>query len=97
MLITGSEPEDVIEADSYRRLAADLRANGKLAIADLTGAPLRAALKGGIDLLKLSHEELVRDGYAASDAVPDLLHGARRCTPPAPATCSYHARPRPRS
>ena len=78
MLITGSEPEDVIEADMYRRLTADLRANGKLAIADLTGAPLRAALEGGIELVKLSHEELVRGGYAASDALPDLLDGARR-------------------
>jgi 1-phosphofructokinase len=78
MLITGSEPDNVIEADTYRRLAADLRANGRLAIADLTGPPLRAALRGGIDLLKLSHEELVQNGYAASDAVPDLVDGARR-------------------
>jgi 1-phosphofructokinase len=78
MLLTGCEPADLVEADLYRRLADDLRANRKLAIADLTGSPLRAALEGGIELLKLSHEELVRDGYAASDALPDLVEGARR-------------------
>jgi 1-phosphofructokinase len=78
VLITGSEPEDIVEADMYRRLAADLRTNGKLAIADLTGSPLRAALEGGLELLKISHEELVREGYAASDSLPDLIDGARR-------------------
>jgi 1-phosphofructokinase len=78
LLMTGSEPEDVLEADMYRRLAVDLRSNGKTAIADLTGAPLRAALEGGIELLKISNEELVREGYAASDALPDLVEGARR-------------------
>ena len=77
-LITGSEPENIVEADLYRRLAGDLRANGKLAIADLTGSPLRAVLEGGIELLKLSDEELVQDGYAASDALSDLVEGARR-------------------
>lgn len=77
-LMTGCEPEDIVDAELYRRLAGDLRANGKLAIADLTGSPLRAALEGGIELLKLSHEELVRDGYAAGDALPDLVEGARR-------------------
>ncbi len=78
MLMTGSEPENIVEADLYRRLAGDLRANGKPAIADLTGAPLRAALEGGIELLRLSQEELLRDGYAASDALPDLVEGAHR-------------------
>ena len=78
LLITGSEPEDVLEADIYRRLAADLRTNGKRAIADLTGSPLRAALEGGLELLKISHEELVGEGYAVSDSLPDLVDGARR-------------------
>jgi 1-phosphofructokinase len=78
VLMTGCEPEHVIEADLYRRLAGDLRANGKLAIADLTGSPLRAALAGGIELLKISDEELIRDGHAASDALPDLVDAARR-------------------
>ena len=78
MLMTGSEPENIVEADLYRRLAGDLGASGKLAIADLTGSLLRTALEGGIELLRISHEELVRDGYAASDGLPDLVEGARR-------------------
>jgi 1-phosphofructokinase len=77
-LVTGCQPSDVVNAELYRRLAGDLRANGKLVIADLTGPPLRAVLEGGVELLRMSDEELVRDGYAASDAPADILAGARR-------------------
>lgn len=45
-LVTGCQPPDVVEAHLYRRLVGDLRVNGKLVIADLTGPPLRAALAG---------------------------------------------------
>jgi len=44
---------------------------------------LRAALAGGIELLKLSHEELIEAGYAASDALHDLAEGPVHCTRPA--------------
>ena len=77
-LLTGCQPNDVVEAVLYRRLAGDLRANGKIVIADLTGPPLHAVLLGGLDLLRLSAEELVRDGYAASDAPADILASAHR-------------------
>jgi 1-phosphofructokinase len=76
-LITGCQPPDLVGADIYRRLVADLRANGKPAIADLTGAPLRATLEGGVELLRLSDEELVRERYAAGDTLPDLVAAAR--------------------
>lgn len=75
-LITGCQPPDLLQADLYRRLAADLRANGKAAIADLTGPPLSAALEGGVDLLRLSEEEMLREGYVESDAPADLLAAA---------------------
>ncbi|MGZ4299226.1 MAG: 1-phosphofructokinase family hexose kinase [Solirubrobacteraceae bacterium] len=78
MLLTGTEPADIIDPDLYRRLASDLRRNGTRVIADLTGPPLRAALSGGIELLKISHEELVQESEAASGDIPDLLAGARR-------------------
>ena len=77
-MVTGCQPSDVVDAQLYRRLAGDLRANGKVVIADLTGPPLRAVLDGGVELLRLSEEELVRDGYAASDAPADISRGARR-------------------
>ena len=45
-MVTGCQPPDVVDADLYRRLVRDLRANGKIVIADLTGPPLRATLRG---------------------------------------------------
>ena len=77
-VVAGCQPPDVVEPDLYRRLVSDLRANGTPAIADLTGAPLDATLQGGVELLKLSHEELVAGGYAAGDRPSDLIDGARR-------------------
>lgn len=77
-LVTGCQPNDLIEADLYRRLVGDLRANGKIVIADLTGPPLRATLQAGVELLRLSAEELVLERYAASDALPDIVVGVRR-------------------
>jgi 1-phosphofructokinase len=77
-LITGCQPDNVIDPEVYRRLCADLRANGKSAIADLTGAPLRAVLKGGVELLRLSAEELVAENYAISSDPADLVMAARK-------------------
>ena len=77
-LVTGCRPSDVVDADLFRRLIGDLRANGKVVIADLTGPPLTAALQAGVELLRLSDEELVAEGYAAGDSVDELVAGARR-------------------
>ena len=77
-MITGCQPPDVVDPDLYRRLASDLRANGKRVIADLTGPPLQAALDGGIDLLKLSQRELLSERFADSDAPGDIAAGAHR-------------------
>ena len=76
-LLSGVQPEQILDADVYRRLAGDLRANDRTVIADLTGAPLAAALAGGLAALKLSHEELLAERRAASDDVDDLLEGMR--------------------
>jgi 1-phosphofructokinase len=64
MLLTGPHHERVLPGDFYRRLAADLRANDRRVIADLTGEALEGALKGGLDLLKMSDVEVVDGGYA---------------------------------
>jgi 1-phosphofructokinase len=63
----------VLPADFYRRLAGDLRANGKPVVADLSGEPLDCALDGGIAVLKVSHEELLEDGWAEDDSVESLV------------------------
>ncbi len=73
VLLTGVDPPTILESDIYRRLAGDLRSNGVRVIADLAGSPLKAALAGGIDLLKISDEEIVRAGLAASSSVENLL------------------------
>jgi 1-phosphofructokinase len=72
-LITGSQPHDVLEADLYRRLARDLRTNAKRVLADLTGPPLHAVLRGGVELLKLSSEELVDEGFAAGHQLSEIV------------------------
>ena len=63
----------VLPPDFYRRLASDLRANGKLVVADLSGEPLDCALEGGLDVLKVSHEELLADGRVKEDGVESLV------------------------
>jgi 1-phosphofructokinase len=62
----------VLPADHYRRLATDLRANGKAVIADLCGDPLACALAGGLTLLKISHEELQSDGRVTEGGEDEL-------------------------
>jgi len=77
-VLTGLPEPDLVPADLYRRLAGDLRANGVKVVADLSGAALASALEGGIDLLKVSHEELVADGYAEGEDEESLLQGVQR-------------------
>jgi 1-phosphofructokinase len=77
-MITGCEPSDIVNPDMYRRLASDLHANGKLVIANLTGPPLRTTLEGGVEMLRLSEDELVREHYAADDSAAEIAAGAQR-------------------
>jgi 1-phosphofructokinase len=77
----GPWPVPVVPPDHYRRLAADLRANGTPVVADLSGGPLACALEGGVTVLKVSHEELLADGRLADGAEADqaeLLAAMRR-------------------
>jgi 1-phosphofructokinase len=58
LVLTGQSGTPIVPRDVYCRLASDVRANGCMVIADLSGDDLREALKGGIDLLCFSHKEL---------------------------------------
>ncbi len=60
-VLTGPQ-EDVVPDDMYRRLALDARSNARFVVADLSGGRLESALEGGVDLLKVSDEELESDG-----------------------------------
>ena len=77
-VLSGPAHPSVVDPDIYRRLAADLTANGTRVVADLSGPHLAAALAGGIAFVKVSHEELIADGRAEDDSVESLITGARR-------------------
>lgn len=65
-ILGGPADPDTVPDHLYRRLAHDLRANGARVAADLSGAPRRAALDGGLTLLKISDEELEAEGLASA-------------------------------
>jgi 1-phosphofructokinase len=77
-VLTGTHLQEIVEADTYRRLASDLAANGTRVVADLAGELLASALEGGLHLVKLSHEELVKDGWSSSDSVEEIRAGIER-------------------
>ncbi|GAA3665270.1 PfkB family carbohydrate kinase [Microbacterium marinilacus] len=82
-ILSGPDGESTLPADTYRRLAADLRTNDVRVVVDLAGDRMLAALEGGIDLLKVSDEELHADGLlddvdAGDDAVIEAMDELRR-------------------
>jgi 1-phosphofructokinase len=77
-LFTGVDPPGVLGSDIYRRLAADLRSNGVRVIADLARSPLKAALRGGLDVLKVSEEEVIAGGFARGTGAADLMEALGR-------------------
>jgi 1-phosphofructokinase len=72
-VLGGPSTPDVLPADTYRRLAADVTGNGTLVIADLSGKPLKEAVAGGASLVKSSHEDLVQHGQVEGDDQDQLL------------------------
>jgi 1-phosphofructokinase len=78
-VLTGTQRQQgVLPADVYTRLAADLRSNGVTVVCDAQGEILQAALAGGVDVLKVSHDELIEDGWAAGDGLEELGEAVRR-------------------
>jgi 1-phosphofructokinase len=76
-VLGGPTGPPIIPPSTYRRLAVDLRANGGKVIADLSGDPLGEVLEGGVDVLKVSEEELVDEGRITDSdpaAVAAALH-----------------------
>jgi 1-phosphofructokinase len=79
-VLSGTQDPATVPADLFRRLSADLRANGGRVVADLSGDQLTAALAGGLDFLKVSHEEVLADGHAKGETRDDMvraLHSLR--------------------
>jgi 1-phosphofructokinase len=76
-VLTGTQLLDAVPADTYRRLASDLAANGVSLVADLSGEQAAAAVAGGLDLLKISDEELVSGGWAPRAELGGIVDGIR--------------------
>jgi 1-phosphofructokinase len=72
-VLSGPHDPAMLPADVYRRLAHDLSGPGRYVVADLAGDNLNAAIDGGANVIKVSHEELMRYGHADSDSLDDLL------------------------
>lgn len=77
VILSGPAGDEALPADTYRRLAADLREGGARVVVDLAGKRLAAALEGGVDVLKVSHEELAHDGLLPDDSPAALLAAMR--------------------
>jgi 1-phosphofructokinase len=82
-ILSGPQDRRVAPSNVYRRLAADLTANGVHVVADLSGEYLTAALAGGaqfggLEFVKVGHEDLLKDGRVPDDSVPALLDAGRR-------------------
>jgi 1-phosphofructokinase len=77
-VLSGTADPAAVDADVYRRLAADLDAVGGRVVVDLAGDQLAAALAGGPAFVKVSHEELLDDGRAADDSAGALADAAFR-------------------
>lgn len=72
-VLSGPHDPTMLPPDVYRRLARDLSGPGRYVVADLAGDNLTAAIEGGANVIKVSHEELIGDGRAGSDSLDDLL------------------------
>jgi len=77
-VVCGSNLDMNIDAAVFERVCRDLRAGGAAVVADLSGDELRAALDGGVDLLKISADELVDGGWGKGEDERDVLAGVER-------------------
>ena len=76
-VLTG-DPEGALAAGRYTDLAQNLMALGGTVVADLSGDQLLAAVDGGLHVLKVAHDDLVRDGLASDDSWDELARAAGR-------------------
>ncbi|MCB1000306.1 MAG: hypothetical protein KDB40_13505 [Acidimicrobiales bacterium] len=75
LVMTGTNLDGNIDASVFGRLCHDLRVADVDVIADLAGEELRASLDGGVDLLKISDEEMVADGWSSGRSRAELADG----------------------
>jgi len=74
-VVCGSNLDANVDAEVFERVCRDLRGSGAAVVADLSGEELRAALTGGVDLLKVSAAEMVEGGWSPDDDERNVLWG----------------------
>ncbi len=77
-VLAGTQLAPMFDPDTFRRLVSDLRRNDVTVIADLCGAPLHSVLAAGVDVVKLSHEELISDGWSKRSSIEAVSAGIGR-------------------
>ncbi|MDQ2624594.1 MAG: PfkB family carbohydrate kinase, partial [Actinomycetota bacterium] len=77
-ILTGSDPPGIVPAEFLHRLATDVRDAPTLVVADLSGDAALAVAEAGVDVLKMSHEELVDANIASSERPRALITAARK-------------------
>lgn len=77
VLLSGPAGDATVPADMYRRLAIDLSGDDRTVVADLAGPRLQSVLEGGVDILKVSHEELRADGLIREPSLSELMTAMR--------------------
>lgn len=78
-VLAGPGSDAAVASDMYGRLAADLQGTEVPTVADLSGERLAAVLDAGVTVLKVSDDELARDGRLdPAEASPDALDAAAR-------------------
>lgn len=74
-VVAGAQLRDVVPERTYQRLVSDLVNTGVSVVVDLSGPVLRAALTGRPHVVKVSHEELLADGWATDDTPAAIACG----------------------
>ncbi|MDZ7728614.1 MAG: PfkB family carbohydrate kinase [Dehalococcoidia bacterium] len=71
-VISGDGSRGIADPGFFARLARDLGSNGVLTVADVSGEALRA-FEGGLAMLKVSEQDLARDGFLTSPDEGELI------------------------
>lgn len=76
VVLAGPTHGKVLPCDVYQRLARDLADNEIGVVADVSGDVLHS-LDGGVEILKVSHEELAEAGFCTDGSAEEILQGIR--------------------
>jgi 1-phosphofructokinase len=77
LAVAGPTSWQLVPEGFYERLVADARRAGATVVADVSGPQLPEVLHAGVDVLKISADELRRDGMVDDGDDRDVLEAAR--------------------